>query len=53
MIDMDGIVRVFHVKVKYTIKLLTKGCIFGLTRCHMYSVDGRNMDSPTFIFCCD
>ncbi|GFQ71965.1 ATP-dependent DNA helicase [Trichonephila clavata] len=38
--DRHGIIaRVFRVKVKHMMKLLTKGCIFGNVRCHMYTVE--------------
>ena len=42
----DIVARVFHVKVKHIIKLLTKGCIFGPTRCHMYSVEWQKRGLP-------
>ncbi|GFR06687.1 ATP-dependent DNA helicase [Trichonephila clavata] len=35
----DIIARAFRVKVKHIMKLLTKGCIFGNVRCHMYTVE--------------
>ncbi|GFT58062.1 ATP-dependent DNA helicase [Trichonephila clavipes] len=36
----DIIARVFRVKVKHMMRLLTKGCIFGNVRCHMYTCEG-------------
>lgn len=35
----DVVAHVVHLKVKQMMKLLTKGCLFGPTRCHMFSVE--------------
>ncbi|GBP60481.1 hypothetical protein EVAR_37517_1 [Eumeta japonica] len=35
----DIVARVFNVKVKHMMKLLTVGRIFGDTRCHMYTIE--------------
>lgn len=42
----DTVARVFHIKVKHIMKLLTKGCIFGTTSCHMYSVEWQKRGLP-------
>ncbi|GFT98707.1 ATP-dependent DNA helicase [Trichonephila clavipes] len=42
----DIIARVFRVKVKHMIRLLTKGCIFGNVRCHMYTVEWQKRGLP-------
>ncbi|GFQ85636.1 ATP-dependent DNA helicase [Trichonephila clavata] len=42
----DIIARVFRVKVKHMMKLLTKGCIFGNVRCHMYTVEWQKRGLP-------
>lgn len=42
----DILARVFHLKVKHMMKLLTKGCIFGPTKCHMYSVEWQKRGLP-------
>ncbi|GFR05388.1 helitron_like_N domain-containing protein [Trichonephila clavata] len=42
----DIIARVFREKVKHMMKLLKKGCIFGIVRCHMYTVEWRKRGFP-------
>ncbi|XP_053595510.1 uncharacterized protein LOC128667831 [Microplitis demolitor] len=42
----DLIVRIFHVKIKHMMNLLTKGCIFGKTKCHMYTVEWQKRGLP-------
>lgn len=42
----DIIARVFHLKVKKMIALLTKGNIFGETQCFMYSVEWQKRGLP-------
>ncbi|GFU67565.1 ATP-dependent DNA helicase [Trichonephila clavipes] len=42
----DVIARVFRVKVKHMMRLLTKGCIFGNVRCHMYTVEWQKRGLP-------
>ncbi|GFR24833.1 ATP-dependent DNA helicase [Trichonephila clavata] len=42
----DIIARVFRVKVKHMMKLLTKGCILGNVRCHMYTVEWQKRGLP-------
>ncbi|XP_044582937.1 uncharacterized protein LOC123263956 [Cotesia glomerata] len=42
----DIVARVFNVKVKHMIKLLTVGRIFGDTRCHMYTIEWQKRGLP-------
>ncbi|GFQ91141.1 ATP-dependent DNA helicase [Trichonephila clavata] len=42
----DIIARAFRVKVKHMMKLLSKGCIFGNVRCHMYTVEWQKRGLP-------
>lgn len=42
----DIIARVFHLKMKKMIKLLTKGNIFGKVKCHMLSVEWQKRGLP-------
>ncbi|XP_044598675.1 uncharacterized protein LOC123274930, partial [Cotesia glomerata] len=42
----DLIARIFHVKIKHMMNLLTKGCIFGKTKCHMYTVEWQKRGLP-------
>ncbi|XP_053598610.1 uncharacterized protein LOC128668835 [Microplitis demolitor] len=42
----DLIVRIFHGKIKHMMNLLTKGCIFGKTKCHMYTVEWQKRGLP-------
>ncbi|GFV64343.1 ATP-dependent DNA helicase [Trichonephila clavipes] len=42
----DIIARVFRVKVKHMMRLLTKCCIFGNVRCHMYTVEWQKRGLP-------
>ncbi|XP_065356368.1 uncharacterized protein LOC135950766 [Calliphora vicina] len=42
----DIIGRVFHLKIKKLMALLTKGNIFGKTRCYMYSVEWQKRGLP-------
>jgi hypothetical protein len=40
----DIIARVFRLKVKKTMNLLTKGKIFGEVRCYMYSTEYQTLE---------
>ena len=42
----DIIARVFHLKVKKIIHLLTKGSIFGPSRCYMYTIEWQKRGLP-------
>lgn len=42
----DIVARVFHLKVKKIMNLLTKGYIFGKTRCFMYTVEWQKRGLP-------
>ncbi|XP_044591470.1 uncharacterized protein LOC123269700 [Cotesia glomerata] len=42
----DIIARVFCLKVKHMMNLLTKGCIFGNVRCNMYTVKWQKRGLP-------
>lgn len=42
----DIIARVFHIKVKKLMALLTKGKLFGEVRCYMYSVEWQKRGLP-------
>ncbi|XP_074108441.1 uncharacterized protein LOC141533449 [Cotesia typhae] len=42
----DIIARVFCLKVKHMMNLLTKGCIFGNVRCNMYTVEWQKRGLP-------
>lgn len=42
----EMVARIFHLKVKKMINLLTKGCLFGPSRCHMYSVEWQKRGLP-------
>ena len=42
----DLIARVFHLKVKNIMKLLTKSCIFGNVHCQMYTVEWQKRGLP-------
>lgn len=42
----DLIARVFHLKVKKIMSVLTKGCLFGEVNCFMYSVEWQKRGLP-------
>ncbi|XP_053597507.1 uncharacterized protein LOC106694146 [Microplitis demolitor] len=42
----DLIVRIFYVKIKHMMNLLTKGCIFVNMKCHMYTVEWQKRRLP-------
>lgn len=42
----DLVARVFYLKVKQLMKLLTKGSIFESCRCHMYSIEWQKRGLP-------
>lgn len=42
----DLIARVFHIKVKKMINIITKGNIFGESRCHMFTVEWQKRGLP-------
>ncbi|XP_044741944.1 uncharacterized protein LOC123302915 [Chrysoperla carnea] len=42
----DIVARVFNVKVKHMMKLLTVGSIFGKTKCHMYTFEWQKRGLP-------
>lgn len=42
----DLVARIFHIKVKHIMKLLTKGSIFGTTKCFIYSVEWQKRGLP-------
>ncbi|XP_044575150.1 uncharacterized protein LOC123258957 [Cotesia glomerata] len=42
----DIVARVFNVKVKHMMKLLTVGSIFGKTKCHMYTIEWQKRGLP-------
>lgn len=42
----DVVARVFHLKVKKMIQLLTKGCIFGDVKCYMFTVEWQKRGLP-------
>ncbi|XP_050056156.1 uncharacterized protein LOC126549818 [Aphis gossypii] len=44
----DIIARVFHIKVKKLMALLTKGKLFGDVRCYIYSVEWQKRGLPHF-----
>lgn len=44
----DIISRVFHLKLKKLLKLLTKNEIFGTTKCYMYSVEWQKRGLPHY-----
>ncbi|GBP95553.1 hypothetical protein EVAR_67759_1 [Eumeta japonica] len=44
----DIVARVFNVKVKHMMKLLTVGRIFGEKRCHMYTIEWQKRGLPHF-----
>ncbi|XP_044591373.1 uncharacterized protein LOC123269604 [Cotesia glomerata] len=42
----DIVARVFNVKVKHMMKLLTVGSIFSKTKCHMYTIEWQKRGLP-------